>query len=597
MDTSGILISVIVPAFNRAGLIPDTIASLQAQTFPHWECIVVDDGSTDNTKEVIARLSAEDGRVRYVYQENRGLPAARNRGLDLIRGNYVQFLDSDDTLLPRKFELQIAQIQSLAGLNVSYCRPMYCLDNDLTREVSANRPFLLLDTSDPVLDLATRWEKGLAIPVHCYLFDARLFLDLRFDPDLPNHEDWDCWMRLFAERPIVHFLDAKLAVYRRHSGAMCRDSERMRAGWLQALRKQHGLAQTQLDLRWTLLRRIREVEAETEPPREAPLPPAPRVSVILTSYNYEQYVAEAIASVFRQTYRNIELIIVDDGSTDHSREVIDKAVENAPIPARVIFKENGGQASAFNAAYQHISGDVVTFLDSDDFWYEDRIERMLDFVRLFPDGGVYQHQLDTGRGLKRNGLLSADVFQLWRSWSRNVFNIADDHDGVLFSPFLPTSGLLFRRTVTDNVFPVPEALKTCPDAYLTRTCAAYGPLYSLPDSLGVWRDHGSNAGVSGSASFQDFWLPVIMPALNDFYARKKLGLRIEHDTERRSAVPSARILGEGTVSRKETPVKRRPAPRREFAVSARWERRIGNFLRSFLSEETVLKVRRRIKGK
>jgi glycosyltransferase involved in cell wall biosynthesis len=596
MNGSKPLVSVIIPTYNRARLILDSIASLQAQTCPDWECIIVDDGSTDDTAAVIRNIAADDVRMRYVRQENRGLSAARNRGLEQVRGRYIQFLDSDDVVLPQKFEAQLALLQPRAEPGVSYCRPMYCVDDALDREVNANRPFAFLDSADPVLDLATRWERELVIPIHCFLFDARLFQGVRFDETLPSHEDWDCWMRLFAQRPTLHFLDAKLAVYRRHAGAMCRDAEQMRAGWLMALRKQHAHAGTRVDLRWALLRRIHQIDTGRDAVPGAFLPPSPRVSVILTSYNYEHFVAEAITSVFRQSYRNLELVIVDDGSKDGSRAVIQKTVVNAPIPVQIIFQENGGQASAFNAAYRMISGDLVTLLDSDDYWYEDRMERMLDFVRLFPGGGVYQHQLETGRGLKRNGLLNADVFQLWRSWNNGVFNIADDHDGVLFSPFLPTSGLLFRRAVTDKVFPVPESLITCPDAYLTRTSAAFGPLYSLPDTLGVWRDHGENAGVGSTYSFQDFWVPVIMSALNDFYARNGLGLRLEHDPAKRSSVPAARILGERMQSRAVSAPAYRPQVPGESPASLRFERRIGDFLRSFLSPETVLKLRRRIKG-
>lgn len=592
------LVSVIVPAYNQAGWLPDTVKSLQAQTVTAWECIIINDGSTDDTESVARGLAAEDRRIVYIHQENRGLAGARNTGLDHARGRYIQFLDSDDLLLPEKMQRQLECLQSCPVPGAAYCRPKFCLDKDLKTEVSANKPFPLLDTANPVLDLAARWEKGLSIPCHCYLFDARLFQDpvLRFDTALPNHEDWDCWMRVFARKPAVHFVDEKLVVYRRHSGSMCRDAEAMRGGWLTALRKQHAVPETPMELRWTLARRIREVESSKAASDNAALPGQPLISVILTSYNYEQFVAEAIQSVFRQSYRKLELIIVDDGSRDRSREVIQETIADAPIPVQTVFKENGGQASAFNAAYRLISGELVAFLDSDDFWYEDRIERMLDFVRLFPGGGVYQHQMDTGKGLKRNGLLNADVFQLWRAWGKGVFNIADDHDGVLFSPFLPTSGLLFRREVTDKVFPVPETLITCPDAYLTRSSAAFGPLYSLPDTLGVWRDHGENAGVSGMASFQDFWLPVIMPALNEFYVRQGLEFRIEFDPAKRSKLPAARILGEGMLSRSSPAPVRRPLVPKQIPVSLSFEHRIGNFLRSFLRPETVLKLRRFIKG-
>lgn len=101
------LISVIVPCFNQGRYLPDALDSVLAQTYPHWECIVVNDGSTDDTRQVALEYASKDARFRYVEQENRGLSGARNRGRREVRGTHVQFLDSDDTISPEKFQLQL----------------------------------------------------------------------------------------------------------------------------------------------------------------------------------------------------------------------------------------------------------------------------------------------------------------------------------------------------------------------------------------------------------------------------------------------------------------------------------------------------------
>ncbi|MBI2435279.1 MAG: glycosyltransferase [Candidatus Hydrogenedentes bacterium] len=595
----------------------DAVGSLAAQTYAHWECILVNDGSTDATAEVALQLCEADFRVRCIDQANRGLAGARNTGLNAARGAYIQFLDADDLLFPQKFELQLAALRQVDEPGVAYCRPFFCLGNDTKTEISSRRPFPLIDTEAPLLDLALRWEKGLSIPCHTYLFDARLFRNrhVRFDESLPNHEDWDCWMRIFAQHPKVVFIDQKLAVYRRHEVSMCRDEALMRRGWIMALRKQLEEQRDNPVVRWTLSQRIAHLEQTDapEPPLELSL--RPLVSVVLTSYNYAAFVGESIRSVFQQTYKNIELIVVDDGSTDNSREVIEEAIKDAPIPVRTLFKENGGQSSACNAGFALVQGEVISFLDSDDFWYSDRVEKVLDFMRLLPGGGLYQHQLETGKGLKRNGMAVGDVFRLWKQWGDGRFNLADDHDGVLFSPFQPTSGLTFRKVILDKVMPIPDALVTCPDAYLTRTSCAYGPLRSLDLTLGVWRDHGENAGRSATTSFSSYWLPVIMPALNDYYKQHKLGLELYFDPKRRSASPAARILGEGynagqgAQSAAQGPAKAvapapgsppaaapvkaaAPAPlRRTRVVSMRTGHRLANMLRSFLPETTVQRIR------
>lgn len=107
-ETPG-LVSVIVPSYNRAGFIAATLDSVLAQTYAHVEIVVADDGSTDETRAVVAPYVARDGaRVRYVQQANAGLPAARNLGLRYARGEFVALLDSDDLFEPWKLEAQLA---------------------------------------------------------------------------------------------------------------------------------------------------------------------------------------------------------------------------------------------------------------------------------------------------------------------------------------------------------------------------------------------------------------------------------------------------------------------------------------------------------
>lgn len=257
----------------------------------------------------------------------------------------------------------------------------------------------------------------------------------------------------------------------------------------------------------------------------APLKEQPLVSVILTSYNYERYVGDAIRSVYAQTYRPVEIIVVDDGSKDRSRDVITETTRDAPVPTEVLLQPNAGQARALNAGFAKARGELVAFLDSDDSWRPDKLEKMVAFIRAKPDGGVYQHQLDDGAGrLKQVPLVEGDFFDLWLR--RGEVNVAAHRDKV--SVFLPTSGLIFRREVLERVFPIPEELVTCPDAYLTRASCVYGPLYSMPEVLGMWRAHEGNAGRRGRFAFRAFWAPVVMPAINRYYERLSIPLRFTY---------------------------------------------------------------------
>lgn len=91
--------SIIIPTYNRADLLPETIRSVQNQTFMDWECIVVDDGSTDNTRQIVEEIIKSDSRIKYIYQENAERSAARNNGIRNSIGEYICFLDSDDHFL------------------------------------------------------------------------------------------------------------------------------------------------------------------------------------------------------------------------------------------------------------------------------------------------------------------------------------------------------------------------------------------------------------------------------------------------------------------------------------------------------------------
>lgn len=105
--------TVIIPTYNRAYCLPATLQSLQRQTYPHWEALVIDDGSTDDTAALVARLRLEDDRIHYHHQRNQGVSGARNTGLRIADGDWVAFLDSDDSWQPWKLAAQVACLQSL----------------------------------------------------------------------------------------------------------------------------------------------------------------------------------------------------------------------------------------------------------------------------------------------------------------------------------------------------------------------------------------------------------------------------------------------------------------------------------------------------
>lgn len=111
MNMSDPKVSVIIPTFNRADLLPRALKSLQVQKFEDFEVVVVDDGSKDHTHEVVGDFGRTDRRIRYIWQPNRRLAEARNTGIDYSVGAYITFLDSDDEYLPDHLQLRLAYLQ------------------------------------------------------------------------------------------------------------------------------------------------------------------------------------------------------------------------------------------------------------------------------------------------------------------------------------------------------------------------------------------------------------------------------------------------------------------------------------------------------
>lgn len=229
-------ISVIVPCFNQAQYLDETLGSIHNQTYLNWECIIVNDGSTDNTKFVSQKWCDLDSRFSYFYKENGGLSSARNFGLNKAQGQYIQFLDSDDLLKHNKFELQLLDLKE-SQIAISNYFPF---EDGCTEKFVKHRylsPFFSEDNYKE--EIIIDWEYRKSIPCHAVLFEKELIEreKIRFDENLPNHEDWDFWVRLFYNSMKIKNNNEILALYRIHKKSMTMDFKLMKIGFLKAAKK------------------------------------------------------------------------------------------------------------------------------------------------------------------------------------------------------------------------------------------------------------------------------------------------------------------------------------------------------------------------
>lgn len=232
------LVTVIVPCYNQGRFLRDAVTSVQRQTHTNWECLIINDGSNDCTTEVANELAESDARIRVVNQPNQGRSIARNKGLELSKGDYIQFLDADDSIDHRKFELQLAAMSSLEGLALSYT-DFLCYSDSEGVEVPEFYADPHLSESEPLLDLAKHFGYRLCIPLHSFLFDARIFRDhgIRFDPELRSSEDFACWLRVLELEPAIVRLDGKLAIYRWHAASTTQNPRATQGDFELAIRK------------------------------------------------------------------------------------------------------------------------------------------------------------------------------------------------------------------------------------------------------------------------------------------------------------------------------------------------------------------------
>lgn len=210
-------VSVIVPCYNQARFLNDAITSIMKQTYANWECIIVNDGSTDDTENVAKKLIERDKRIRYHEKVNGGLSSARNAGLNLSIGSYIQFLDADDYLEKTKLEKSIQEITKKHEVKIVVSN-FKMFQNDILK---LQNPYCKITKRElSFQSLLNHWDDYFTIPIHCGFFDKSLFQNFRFPEHIKAKEDWVMWIALFKDSPQASFIDEYLAYYRKNAQSM-----------------------------------------------------------------------------------------------------------------------------------------------------------------------------------------------------------------------------------------------------------------------------------------------------------------------------------------------------------------------------------------
>lgn len=218
-------VSVVISTYNRERYVGLAIESVLAQTFPDIELIVVDDGSTDSTREVVSRFGP---RVHYAYQDNAERAAARNHGLRLASGDYVAFLDSDDVWLPDKIEQELRRFEQYPEAGVVFSDAMFMDESGAPLGPLVRRAY--------EGNVLRRIVRRNFVHIGAHLIRRRLLLDVNgFNETraLSGSEDWEAWVRLAAVRPFAHVRRATLK-YRVHGGSTVSQPQHMERSMITA---------------------------------------------------------------------------------------------------------------------------------------------------------------------------------------------------------------------------------------------------------------------------------------------------------------------------------------------------------------------------
>lgn len=205
-------VSIVMPAYNAAATIGEAIESVLAQTMPHWELIVVDDGSTDETAEIVQRYGEQDGRIHLLQQANAGGSAARNKGISHVRHDWLLFLDADDWLLPTHLEKMTAALLQDGSLDAVHCG-WHRVAPDGKRDqahFAPNQPDLF-----PLFA-----ERCVFQPNACLVRGSLVTAVSGFDASLASCQDWDFWQRITRLGTRFGAVPEALALYRTRPGSV-----------------------------------------------------------------------------------------------------------------------------------------------------------------------------------------------------------------------------------------------------------------------------------------------------------------------------------------------------------------------------------------
>ena len=401
---SALPISIIVPVYNVEPYLRQCLDSILGQTFTNFEVVLVNDGSTDNSGFICQEYARLDSRFKYFEKENGGVSDARNSGLDLAQGDYVTFLDADDFLFEDHLEklyrattlsdadIMIGGYSRFDGSDFYFYKDHFKRDSLISFTSTQAIQFL-----DSMLDI-----QFFNFSTACgKLFKRTLFKELRFPLGRYAENQFIMW-KLYLNAESIYAFNGDLYVYRSNNEGLSSVFSVKHLDYIEALEERikstKDLEGIDINLSFNMYRYVlkrileqleehgyideaKEVREKLELAEQGQYPfltdevkeievenGGELISIIVPIYNVEKYLRMCLDSIEQQTYSNIEVLLINDGSPDASGEICQEYVAR-DSRFHYFEKENGGLSDARNYGIERSNGKYITFVDSDD-WLE-----------------------------------------------------------------------------------------------------------------------------------------------------------------------------------------------------------------------------------
>lgn len=194
------LVSIIVPCYNYGRFLSQALDSVQKQTYSNWECIIINDGSTDNTEAIAKRYVQQDDRYQYISQKNQGIAATRNNAIKVAKGDYIQFLDADDLLQEQKIALQVAYMQDHTAIDIVYGDALFFKTDEpgifLLGRSESKKANKSRKTSGEGHEMTRTIARDNFIEISAPLLRRTVFIKAgNFDAAYKSYEDWHFWFK------------------------------------------------------------------------------------------------------------------------------------------------------------------------------------------------------------------------------------------------------------------------------------------------------------------------------------------------------------------------------------------------------------------